>query len=498
MKHNSLNFILSKYIFYLLLCTPTVFSALLAQTSPLDAAIQKLYSDSVLRHGQVGLCVMDAKTGDIIGSLNATMSLIPASNMKIVSTAAGLKILGNDYTYKTDLQYDGTIQDSILNGNIIIKGYGDPTLGSPLMDNIPSMHLVLDSFSAVIKRLGIHTINGKIIGDGSAFERSTTPDTWQWGDMGNYYGAAPSGLNLNENFYELNFTQNPTVGSPPSLSSFSPHVPHFKMYNEVISQRGGGDDAYIFCPPYSATGIVRGGIPAGNGTFKISGSVPDAPYFAAWHLKQHLIDNGVMVKDSATTQIWVEQKGMDIPSRTTFFSWQSPRLSTIVERTNLESVNLYSEAILRSIAFQATGLGSNDKGTELVKKFWKDQGIDTEGFFMQDGSGLSPRNGITPLQLANMLRIIANDNQWFTAFNQSLPEAGLTGTMKGMFKKHPSVIGKIRAKSGSISRVRSYSGYVTATDGRLLAFSLILNNFTCSQSEIRKRIEEFMAEMVKL
>ena len=183
---------------------------------------------------------------------------------------------------------------------------------------------------------------------------------------------------------------------------------------------------------------------------------------------------------------------------TTVITWRSPDLSSIVNRTNQESVNLYCEAILRAIAFQQTGFGSNEKGIELVTKFWQSKGIDTEGLFMQDGSGLSPRNGITPHQLTSMLRIVAVDNQWFTPFYNSLPEAGRSGTMKSMFKNYPSVIGRIRAKSGTISRVRSYSGYATATDGRLIAFSVVLNNFTCSQTEIRKRLEKFMAELVKL
>ena len=114
---------------------------------------------------------------------------------------------------------------------------------------------------------------------------------------------------------------------------------------------------------------------------------------------------------------------------------------------------------------------------------------------MQDGSGLSPRNGITPLQLASMLRSVALDTLMFSPFFSSLPDAGKSGTMKSMFKNTPSVYGRLRAKSGTITRVKSYSGYVTATDGRLLAFSAICNNFTCSQRDIRKKLEQFMVEI---
>lgn len=488
-------YIFSFFISFFSLLDP---SSISAQKFTMDNAIQRLITDSVLRSGQVGICVMDARTGEILGAHNSAMSLIPASNMKIVTTAAGLKILGGDFTFKTELQHDGYIKDSVLFGNIIIKGYGDPTLGSSQMDNVLGMQPLLDSFALIIKRLGINNIQGKIIGDGTAFDKTTALPTWLWEDLGNYYGAGPSGLNMNENSYELNFAQNPNIGSPPSVTGFSPHIPDFTMYNEVNSASGGGDNSYIYSAPYAQVGVVRGTIPAGYGLFKVSGSIPDPPYFAAWHLRRTLGEKGVAVGDSAATQIWLEHKSVDMNPRKTFFTWQSHRLSTIVERANMESVNLYCESILRAIALQEKGIGSNAAGIEVVKKFWQSQGVTTDGMFMQDGSGLSPRNGLTPFQLANMLRIISLDNQWFMPFYQSLPESGLTGTMKGMFKNYPFAIGKIRAKSGTITRTRAFSGYANTLDGRLIAFSIILNNFTCSQNDIRKRLEQFMADLVKL
>jgi serine-type D-Ala-D-Ala carboxypeptidase/endopeptidase (penicillin-binding protein 4) len=472
--------------------------SLLGQVSIIEKGIQQLVNDPVMQHGQVGICIMDVQTGQIFGSHNRDMSLIPASNMKIVTTAAALKILGSDFTFRTDLQYEGDIKDSVLYGNIVIKGYGDPTLGSPLFDSIASFSMLLDSFSLKIKALGINKIQGKVIGDGSAFEKAAAVSTWLWEDMGNYYGAGPSGLNIHENLYYLNFIQNPSVGTPPSVLGTTPHVPDFKMYNEVNSAAGGGDNANIYAAPYARTGIVSGTIPAGNGNFDIKGTLPDPPYLIAWHLRKTLREKGISVLDSATTQIFLEQNNIPTQTRKTFYSWHSPDLAAIVKRANLQSVNLYCEAMVRTLAFQQTGFGSNDKGTDIIKQFWQSKGINTEGFFMLDGSGLSPRNGITPYQLVSMLRTVSADNVWFTPFFNSLPEAGTTGTMKGMFRSYPSVFGRLRAKSGTISRVRAYSGYATTLEGRQIVFSILLNNFTCSQNEIRKRLEKFMAEIVKM
>ncbi len=464
-------------------------------TTLYNEAVRRLANDSALQHGQVGIVVLDVSTGQILAAQNPTVSLIPASNMKIVSTAAGLGILGNDFQFRTELQYDGSIRDSVLYGNIIIKGYGDPTLASPLMDGVPSMSVVLDSFTSEIRRLGIKRIVGKIVGDGSAYENGTAVPTWLWEDLGNAYGSGPSGLNFHENLYELTFQQNKDVGTHPSVFSVSPYIPVFQFINEVKSIVGGGDDAYIYATPNSTTGYIRGTIPTGTGLFKINGALPDPPLFAAWHLRKNLILQGIEVTDSATTQMVLEQQSIPLFYRTTFFTWLSPKLSDIVNKANHESVNLYCEAILRAIGLKQTGVGSNEEGIKSIVRFWQTKGIDTEGLFMQDGSGLSPRNGITPLQLASMLRSVALDNQTFTPFYSSLPEAGKSGTLKNMFKTNPSVSSRLRAKSGTITRVKSYSGYVTTSEGKLLAFSAICNNFTCSQRDIRKKLEQFMVDI---
>jgi serine-type D-Ala-D-Ala carboxypeptidase/endopeptidase (penicillin-binding protein 4) len=491
---SSIKILLTAYCLLPILGTPSVFS----QNAILDNAMQRLAQDEVMRRGQVGICVIDVSSGQMVGSMNGGMSLIPASNMKVVSTAAALKILGKDFRYKTELQYDGEIKDSVLYGNVYVKGSGDPTLGSPKMDGVPRMYQVLEDFANQIKALGIKKVAGTIVGDGSAFENSTAVRTWLWEDIGNYYGAGPSGLNFNENMYDLKFNQEPMIGGTPQIVGTSPQVPDFQWFNDVTAAKEESDDAYIFTHPYAKEGFVSGTIPQGNGTYEITGSLPDPPFFLAHHLRETLFRKGIEVLKPATTQWIIDQNGKTLQIRKIFYTILSPPLEDIMRRANLQSNNLYCEAFLRTVALALKGDGTNDLGTQAVGEFWRSQGIDTEGLFMQDASGLSPRNGVTPAQLATMLRTVALDNQWFTPFYSTLPEAGRSGTMKSMFKDYPSVIGKIRAKSGTITRVRCYSGYATAQDGRLLAFSVMLNNFTCSQGQIRKPLEAFMAVLCQM
>ena len=193
---------------------------------------------------------------------------------------------------------------------------------------------------------------------------------------------------------DFNFLQNPSVGSPPSVLSTSPQVPDFQLINTVRSAKGGGDDAYIYSTPYASVGTVAGKIPAGDKQFSISGALPDPPYFLAWHLRNTLIGKGLEVTDSATTQLKMELMSEMMRPRQTFFTWLSPNLATIVKRTNLESVNLYCEAFVRTIGLQLAGVGSNDVGTAEIIRYWQSKGVNTEGVFMQDGSGLSPHKKV--------------------------------------------------------------------------------------------------------
>ncbi len=453
-------------------------------------ATQQLAGDTSLQFGYAGIIVQDAVTGEILCRHNDTKSVIPASNLKIVTTSVGMAILGSDYRFKTELQYDGMIKDSVLYGNLYLKGYGDPTLGSPTFDTTMNMKKVLDSLTTIIKnKLAVKKIEGKIVGDASAWSDETAVPTWPFEDIGNYFGAGPSGLTFNENQFKLTFQQQLEIGTRPYMNSISPYVPEFDLQNNTTSIDGGGDNVNIFSMPYTKTGFVNGTLPIGSRNIDVFGAVPDPALFTAWHLRKSLTDSGIVVTDSATTQRKHQLQGFVPPTRTTFFTWSSEDLKKIIAYTNHESNNLCAETILRAIAFKQTGIADNDKGITEILKYLKEHGIDTRGLFLQDGSGLSPRNGISAYQVAQILRISSSE------FAGTLPRPGEKGTLKNFLKNYPSLSTRLSAKSGTIRRVKSYSGYLTTLGGRNLVFSVIANNFTCSQSEIRKKLEIFLGAL---
>lgn len=462
-----------------------------AQSNPaINKAINNFVADADLANASISISLIDVNTGMWIAAHNPNLSLIPASSMKVITTGAALGMLSANYTFKTELLHDGVFDKTsgVLNGNIFLKGYGDPTLGSQDMEGLPSLYDAMNVFGKKLDDLDMCKINGRIIGDGSYFSGlDAIGSDWQWEDIGNYYGAGAYGLNIHENYYFLQFQQNPNFGFTPKIIGTSPFVPDITFTNKVTSASSNtGDNTLIFTAPLSDESIVRGTIPSGNNTFRVKGAMPDPPATAATYL-HNLLKNQYKATIKKSPVSIDDLSNPPTAERRLLYTHNSPPLSKIVARANLESNNLYVESMLRAIAKAQNEDGTPEKGCEIITNYWKGKGIDMNGFFMKDGSGLSSRNGTTSRQLASVLQYMNTD----AAFYASLPQAGFNGTLKNMFKG-TKAIGKLRAKSGSMTRVRSYSGYVERGGGKRWAFSIIVNNYNCSGSEMRKKLEKLM------
>lgn len=466
------------------------FSNAFAQSTK-QTALERFISDENLKNSSVSITVLDAISGNTVMAYDSERSLTPASSLKTLTTAAALSVLGENYKFKTELQYGGTLDnEGTLQGDIYIKGYGDPTLGSELMEETDNMHIVFSKFLMALKGAGIKNINGHIIGDGSYFPTQPNADTWLWEDMGNYYSAGIFGLNILENRYWLDFQQHPSLDSIPRVLGTRPQFPVLQIENLVTSaEKRSGDQAYIYGTPFNHDITIRGTIPVGDGSvFSIKGSIPDPVLFAAFQFSEYLKLNGINVEKHPRS-VFTPKEDL----RKTIYVHQSPTLSTIVKRTNHESVNLYCEAMLKIIGLQLANSSSFEDATEALINYWAERGIDTEGMLLKDGSGLSPRAFVTSRQLATILHLMANDGNLFPIFYESL-SSGKEGTLKGMFRG-TRAYENIHAKSGSMSSVRSYTGYARNKKGQLLSFSIIANNFTCKSSVMLRKMEALMISL---
>jgi serine-type D-Ala-D-Ala carboxypeptidase/endopeptidase (penicillin-binding protein 4) len=465
----------------------------------LNAAIKNLANYPAMKHGSLSITVLDVATGNLIAQYHPNKSLVPASTIKAITTATALGLLGHSYTFQTKLEYDGQIRKGVLNGNIYIKGSGDPTLGSDQMANAPGLDATMLKFSTAIRNKQIKKINGLIIGDGSVFTAAMPAANWQWNDIGNYYGVGASGLNMHENMYYLTFQRTSRLGETPKITKINPSMPNWLFINEVKQDRiGTGDQTCIFGAPYSYTRYVRGTLPVSTKSFTIKGAMPDPPQFAAYRLMQQLEKDGVATPKKVKNIFEYRRKGEDkYFSRNNLTTITSPPLREIIQRTNGKSVNLYAEAMLKTMGKIKKGEGSTEKGVEVLNEFWAERGVNMEGCFLEDGSGLSPGNGISSFQMSQMMRKAAKDKSIFNYLYASLPIAGQTGTASYMLKGTKAV-GNIRLKSGSMRRVRAYTGYAKTKSGKLVAFTIIVNNFTGEGKLIRQEMEKVMLALVYL
>src|SRR5690606_22311200 len=246
-------------------------------------AFEAFENDDYLKYGIASLTVLNAKTGETVFAKNQNVGLSTASTLKTVTTATAYSVLGSNFRYDTDLLYSGVIEDGVLNGDIIIRGSGDPTLGSENFEETKP-DVILKRWTAAIKRLGIKRINGVIIADDALFNGQTAPRGWPWVDMGQYYGAGVSSLNWRENKFKIILLPKGKVGEKAQLAQTVPAFPYLEIINEVtIGKVGTGDQVYAFSAPYSQKIILRGTY-AIDLRKEIEISLPDGAYAIATSL----------------------------------------------------------------------------------------------------------------------------------------------------------------------------------------------------------------------
>ncbi|MDB5143908.1 MAG: dacB [Mucilaginibacter sp.] len=443
----------------------------------LQNAFNSLQQDTQCKYASVSLTVLDAKTGETVFAANPNMGLATASTLKTITSITAFNILGKDFQYQTQFGYSGAIaSDGTLNGDLIIKGAGDPTLGSWRYAGHKENE-VLSQMVAALQQAGIKRINGRVIGDDSIFGTQSVPDGWIWMDVGNYYGAGTSGLCWRENQFDIKLKTGP-INSPIGIIRTVPNTPYLSFRSELLNAPSGtGDDAYGYLPVGSKMMYLRGTYAEDQTKKSISVAIPDPAYDAAFRLTDTLKRLGIIVSGEPESVLTLNAKGQPLPvianKLTTILS---PTLSKIVYWLNQKSINLYAEQLLKTIAWKSGKIPTTDNGVETEQDFWKARGIDPNSLNVVDGSGLSPGDRVTTLTMATVLKS-AKTADWFPDFYESLP-----------------VYNDMKMKSGSILNVLTYAGYQTH-NGRELCFSIIVNNFNGSSRGIKEKIFRVLDEL---
>lgn len=470
------------------------FQCLSAQNT-VSAEADKLKKDVCLTNAAWSFMAMYADTKDTIARHNEQMALAPASVMKMVTTAAALQMLGPDYRFKTRIYTKGNLTaDGILNGDLIIRGGGDPTLGSDKWKESQKDSLTAQIHTALRKQ-GIKMINGNIVCDASVFEELMAPPGWNWGDIGNYYGAGPSGLSVCDNLVIYCF-KSKAAGQATQVFRTIPELKDMQIRNQVTAG-GSGDNAYVYGSEYGNLRFIKGTIPANSDSFCVRGNMPDPPVFAGMLIKEALEKANMPVMGKVISNRSLEVPiDYSLPEIKEIGAIKSPKLASIISVVNQFSNNLYAEHVHKAISAHKQGEGSNGSSNALIQSFWVGKGLNSSGLFITDGSGLSRSNAISTANLVKML-YIAGADKTSEVFKNSLPVAGKSGTLRNMCKGTKAE-GNLTAKSGSMTRVRAYAGYVKAANGRPVIFAMTFTNFSCSSSELGKKIEALMVKMADL
>ncbi len=462
----------------------------LTTTERLQSELERLFSAPEFANAHWGVAIQSLVTGDFLYLRNADKGFMPASNMKLFTSSAVLVGLGPDYHYHTTLfATAGPDSNGILAGDLIIRGSGDPSISGRYFDG--DITHVLDEWARALKKLGITSIEGNIIGDDNAFEDEIMGHGWSWDYQTDYYAAQISALSLNDNCVDLIFSPGDSAGSIANLEMIPP-TDYIVLENRVITTDDPAGTRIRLHRERNTNHILCSGtIDIDENKVVEWATVENPTKYTVRVFREILMKHGIMVKGVAVDIDELTGYNYSADSRRVLHDYISPPMSIIVETINKKSQNLFAELVLRTLGKEITGRGSAKAGVKASKSIFTEMGIHPDYLVMVDGSGLSRKNLVTPLGVITLLRFM-RQHQYGEFFYDTLPIAGVDGTIYKRMR-NTAAYQNVRAKTGTIDRCRALSGYVNTRDGEELVFSMIVNNHTVPTS-LADRIQDLVCE----
>ena len=460
------------------------------------APVKWLLQAPYMRGASFSLVVKDVQEGRTVYSYDTDRLQSPASVLKTVATATALEILGEDYRYPTTLEYDGILENGTLEGNLYIKGSGDPSLGSSHF--APGQNKFLSTWIAALQKAGIKHITGSVISDESIFDTEGVSIKWLREDMGNYYAPGSYGISIFDNMYKLSL-QTGAAGTRPVLKGTEPDIPFIRFKNYLKTALVSSDSAYIIGAPLDDVRYLYGVLPANREAYVLKGDIPDPALYLARYLTDQLQQKGIRVDGSPSCyRIEVEENRWKKGERKEIVTTYSPTLREIASVCNHVSHNLYADALVKTVGLQYKPrrnemISSFGRGVQVVKEYWEKKGLDVFPLRMNDGSGLAPADKVSAGFMGELLVYMATESAVSDAFIASLPQAGIEGSVRN-FLKGSKLQGKAHLKSGGITGVRSYAGYITK-DGKTYAVAVFSNNYSCSMSRMTGALEKLLLQL---
>ncbi len=451
-----------------------------------QGAVDKFVSNGSLRYASVGVQVIDLDSAKSIANYRPEQANITASTMKTVVSSAALGLLGPHFRFETPVYLDGELNDGTFRGNIVIRGLGDPTIGSVFL---PCQANIVEEIIEALRDRGIHQVEGIVIGDDSYYSYPYFDEDWDVGDLAYDYGAAVHGLSFHDNLMTASYTMDSR--GRLSSSTITPPVPGLKIISRCRSNRG--RNAITPYMDYSVPALILTG-DTGSKTYRNTYANPTPAPMLVDSVERALKASGIHYKYDIDARDNARHA-----ERSLLVIHKSPELTEIITSLLDRSDNMFAHALLRAIGardWEVKGLDCmpsnlDEIGVGAVKRWLENQGINTEPLFMRDGSGLARANKASVNFFGDMLSMMAHRTFDGVRLCDLMPQA--MGRAGKTLKANP-LSEQIVLKSGSMRHVQCFVGYYPAEDPHY-AFAVLVNNFTCSQANIRELIGIFLCDL---
>lgn len=458
--------------------------AIRAESAPLQPAIDRVLAEAGAETAIWGIHVADARSGDVLYSRNANVPMMPASVQKLLTSYGALEFLGADHRYRTRLYFDGRVRDGVLEGDLIIRGSGDPSFGSRHMAGADPLR----RWARQLAEMGVRQVQGRIIGDDEVFDDQIYSEGWDIDYVMNQanigLGVSIGGLSYNDNVVMLRMRSG-RPGSAAEVETLPSDYLHIDNRVTTSTRTRG-----ILVTPRRILG---------QETVRLTGSVPRSyegtvfmpvsnPTLFTVHSFAHFLEAEGIEVNAAFVDIDDMDDTVSYDEDPLFVHF-SPPMSAILHLINKRSNNFYAEQVFRSFAFAGSAAG----GERRLKAAMSGIGVSTGPVSIRDGSGLSRKDMVTPAALGSILQHMSAQ-PYATAFLDSMPEAGEGGsTMRFRLGGAP-----LRAKTGSLEYVRALAGYASTQDGRDVTFVVFANNYAAPAHRIVQAIDQIVIEIMRM
>jgi D-alanyl-D-alanine carboxypeptidase/D-alanyl-D-alanine-endopeptidase (penicillin-binding protein 4) len=464
-------------------------------TRALAAALDSVFADTAFAHAHWGVLVRSLDRGDVLYAHEPGKLVVPASNMKIVTGAVALETLGPEYRYRTRVAATAPVRGGTIDGDLIVIGSGDPTIAAHF--HAGDARAVFRAWADSLRARGVTRVTGSVVGVDDVFDDVPLGRGWAWDDLDASYSAEVSGLEFNEGLAAVRATPGASAGSPATVA-VDPPTEYVPVTALVTTGAPGSAATLSIVRAAEASGIlVSGSVPQDTSVVADEVAVRQNTLYFATVLLETLQAAGITVAGEATDADY-RLVTVDTAALVPLFTHASPPMREILAGFLKPSQNQIGEILLKTLAHERRGgEGTARNGAAVVDSVLRTWGLPSGRLLFQaDGSGLSRYDLVAPELLAGVLEHMTRSPNW-QVWYQDLPIAGVDGTLAARMKGTP-LAGNVHGKTGTLSGVRSLSGYMTTAAGERLVFSMIVNNHTLSARDADRVAEAALLRLYSM